>query len=263
MGDNGAGSSSPHTVGTGVSRNSVCSRNYTDGDHALTLSQRGMVSTNSDLTGQIEVLSVDDEPTNQAVVGAILKGRNYLVTKAFDGVQCLKILEARRLASEQDPNGKIVMPDLILLDVMMPNMNGFECCAKIRERFPLCAVPIIMVSAKSREENVIQGLSCGSNDYVTKPFSKLELLARIDTQLQLRMAWRMELERERSEVLLRQMLPHHIISRLTDPSFAKDKNELIADEHDVVAVLFSDIVGFTALSASKPTIEIIYMLNEM
>ena len=125
----------------------------------------------------------------KAVIRAMLKNRKYTVTTAMDGIEALKILEERK-------EKESYMPDIILLDVMMPKMNGFRTCAKIREMFPLSAVPIIMVSAKSREENVIQGLNCGSNDYVTKPFKKLELLARIDTQLRLAQAWQQELESE-------------------------------------------------------------------
>ena len=179
----------------------------------------------------------------------MLKNRKYLVTRAMDGVQALKILQQRK--EEQT-----FMPDIILLDVMMPKMNGFKTCAKIRDMFPLSAVPIIMVSAKSREENIIQGLNCGANDYVTKPFKKLELLARIDTQLRLAEAWQQELEREKSDLLLKKMLPHHIITKLREPGHSGQ----IAQEHECVTVLFSDIVGFTALTASVPTHEVIVML---
>ena len=207
----------------------------------------------SDITGKVEIMSVDDEPSNQAVVGALLKKRKYQITKAMNGVEAIKILDARRQSGTY-------MPDLILCDVMMPEMNGFECCAKIREDFPLCAIPIIMVSAKSREENIIQGLSCGSNDYVTKPFKKLELLARIDTQLKLRKAWIVEMEREKSDFLLQRMLPHHIITRLKKETGG---GAPIADEHQCVTILFSDIVGFTKMSATTPTIEIIDKLNKM
>ena len=117
-----------------------------------------------------------------------------------------------------------------------------------------------MVSAKSREENIIQGLNCGSNDYVTKPFKKLELLARIDTQLKLRKAWVVEMEREKSDVLLKRMLPHHIITRLKSETGG---GAPIADEHKNVVILFSDIVGFTTMSATTPTIQIIDKLNKM
>ena len=153
------------------------------------------------VTGTVEIFSVDDEPTNQVVVAALLKARKYKVTKAMNGLEALEILQKRK---EEGTH----LPDVILLDVMMPKLNGFKTCVKIREMFPLSAIPIIMVSAKSREENVIQGLNCGANDYVTKPFKKLELLARIDTQMKLATAWQNELEREKSDLLLKKMLPH-------------------------------------------------------
>ena len=228
---------------------SVCSRRTSNmssvGDPTLT--------SCADATGQIELLSVDDEPTNQAVVAATLRKRNFKITRAMDGLEALAILKERKESGT-------FFPDIILLDVMMPNMNGFDCCAKIREEYPLSALPIIMVSAKNREENIIQGLACGSNDYVTKPFGKLELTARIDTQLQLRASWKAELEREKSDVLLRSMLPDHIINKLKN---ASDKDEPICEAHDHTVILFSDVVGFTSLSASVPTTGIIGMLNSM
>lgn len=152
-----------------------------------------------------------------------------------------------------------IQSDVVLLDVMMPKLNGFKTCVKIRELFPLSAMPIIMVSAKSREENIIQGLTCGANDYITKPFKKLELLARIDTQMRLAAAWQTEIEREKSDLLLRKMLPHHIMAKLKEPGHGGS----ISQEHEIVTILFSDIVGFTSLAASTPTSEIILMLNDM
>ena len=88
----------------------------------------------ADVTGEVEVLSVDDEPSNQAVVGALLRKRKYKITKAMNGIEAIEILDKRREEGTY-------MPDIILCDVMMPKMNGFECCAKIREDFPLCAIP--------------------------------------------------------------------------------------------------------------------------
>lgn len=82
-----------------------------------------------------------------------MRKRKYKITKAMNGIEAIEILDKRR-------EDGTYMPDIILCDVMMPKMNGFECCAKIREDFPLCAIPIIMVSAKSREENIIQVRWC-------------------------------------------------------------------------------------------------------
>jgi DNA-binding response OmpR family regulator/nitrogen-specific signal transduction histidine kinase len=233
-------------------------RTSSDSGSAVTATNDMFMKSCSDVTGEIEIMSVDDEPTNQVVVAAMVKTRQWKIVKAMDGLEALKILAERKELGSY-------MPDVILLDVMMPNLNGFETCQRIRKEFPLCAVPIIMVSAKSQSENVIQGLNSGSNDYVTKPFSKVELLARIDTQLQLRHAWKAELEREKSDVLLSSMLPEHIVNKLKDPrrKTLTAKDNVIADSHDFVCMLFSDVVGFTSMSSSTPTIEIIQMLNSM
>lgn len=90
----------------------------------------------------------------------------------MDGMEALALLETMD-----------ELPDIILLDVMMPGMSGYEVCAKLRTMPPFDCVPIIMLSAKSKVENVVQGLHAGSNDYVAKPFGRQELLARIASHL--------------------------------------------------------------------------------
>ena len=119
------------------------------------------------------ILSVDDDAVNQTVIEILLEGSGYEVIQAMDGVEALEVLES----SDQ-------LPDLILLDVMMPRMSGYEVCRKIREIYP-ASLPVVMISAKSSKEDIIQGLECQCNDYVTKPFDKDELLARIDILLNL------------------------------------------------------------------------------
>lgn len=77
-------------------------------------------------------------------------------------------------------------PDFVILDWMMPNMSGLEVCEELRRQFPvMCEFPIVMVSAKSRPEHILEGLSKGANDYITKPVDRLELMARIRTHLRL------------------------------------------------------------------------------
>jgi len=149
------------------------------------------------------------------------------------------------------------LPDVILLDVMMPGMSGFEFCRIMREQYSSTQLPIIMVSAKNDEVSLVEGLEDGCNDYVSKPFSRLELLARISTQLRLKHAWETEIENARSTRLLQRMLPEHVISKLkNDPS-------LIVEEHKNVTVLFSDIVGYTTMASQLPALELIQMLNDM
>eukprot|EP00026_Physarum_polycephalum_P000057 Phypoly_transcript_00057.p1 GENE.Phypoly_transcript_00057~~Phypoly_transcript_00057.p1 ORF type:complete len:2589 (+),score=470.61 Phypoly_transcript_00057:138-7904(+) len=121
--------------------------------------------------GTATVLSVDDDPMNQAVIQQLL-GNQFNVIKAMSGPEALEIIQ-----SGQKP------PDFVLLDWMMPNMSGLEVCEKLRQQYPMCDLPIIMVSAKTRPEQIAEGLSKGANDYMTKPVNKQELLARIRVHL--------------------------------------------------------------------------------
>ncbi len=113
------------------------------------------------------ILIVDDEKEIRDLIDIYLKGENYETLKAENGEEALKILE----------NNDV---DLIILDIMMPKVNGIEACLKIREEREM---PIIMLSAKSEDMDKILGLNTGADDYLTKPFNPLELVARVKSQL--------------------------------------------------------------------------------
>ncbi|WP_068778722.1 response regulator transcription factor [Paenibacillus sp. GM2] len=113
------------------------------------------------------ILLVDDEKEIIKLMDIYLKNEGYHLLKASDGQEALDILERHQV-------------DLIVLDVMMPHMDGIEACMKIRENRNM---PIIMLSAKGQDMDKIAGLSIGADDYVTKPFNPLELMARIKSQL--------------------------------------------------------------------------------
>jgi DNA-binding response OmpR family regulator len=114
-----------------------------------------------------KILVVDDEKEIADLVEIYLIGDGYQVLKAYNAVEGLKILEREDVK-------------LVLLDIMMPGMDGLEMCRRIREKNN---IPIIMISAKSTELDKIVGLGTGADDYVTKPFSPLELTARVKSQL--------------------------------------------------------------------------------
>lgn len=122
---------------------------------------------------KLTILIVDDEPINLQVISNHLYLQNYQVIHATNGLEALALLE------------KEVKPDLILLDIMMPRMTGYEVCQKIREKYHLDELPILMLTAKNQVQDLVVGLGVGANDYLTKPISKPELLARIKTQIQL------------------------------------------------------------------------------
>jgi len=113
------------------------------------------------------VLVVDDEPRYLRVIRFNLEAGGYLVTCAATGEEALGLLQTRE-------------PDLIVLDVMLPDLDGFEVCRRARE---LSDVPIIMLTAKGADEDKIEGLRLGADDYVTKPFSAQELVARVEAVL--------------------------------------------------------------------------------
>eukprot|EP00899_Mesostigma_viride_P025922 jgi/Mesvir1/6514/Mv16781-RA.1 len=202
--------------------------------------------THKEKYGVVEILSVDDDPVNQMVIESMLLKMGFKVQQALDGPEALDFLTECS-----------ALPDLILLDVMMPRMSGYEVCAAVRKMFPHNAIPVIMVSAKSQEEDIVMGLKAGSNDYITKPFKRSEIMARINTQLRLQDMRKLEVNAARAHKLLHEMLPRSIIQRL------QSGQRMIADSHADVTILFSDIVSFTTLASSQPTMKIIVMLNEM
>lgn len=113
------------------------------------------------------ILVVDDEKEIAELIEIHLLSQDYEVTKAKNGLEALKCMESNHF-------------DLVLLDVMMPKMDGKETLKKIREKYN---IPVIMVTAKTSEKDKVEGLTLGADDYVTKPIKPLELLARVKAQL--------------------------------------------------------------------------------
>jgi len=134
------------------------------------------------------VLIVDDTVENLQVLGSILKSENYKVAVATSGNQAIAI------ANE-------INPDLILLDVMMPGINGFETCKKLKS-IPLTSeTPVIFLTAKVENEDIIEGFKIGAVDYITKPFNSYELKARVKTHIELKTS--RDLLKQQNEILER------------------------------------------------------------
>jgi putative two-component system response regulator len=112
------------------------------------------------------ILIVDDEPTARQTVESILENQGYQIEMAENGMQAI----SQALA---------VLPDVILLDVMMPGMNGFDVCRRIRQEPLLAEIPIIMVTALDDKQSLLSGLEAGADDYITKPYDRYELRARL------------------------------------------------------------------------------------
>ena len=129
------------------------------------------------------VLVVDDVEQNVAVVSQILRTSGYAVMAAFNGETALRMLEKR-------------IPHLILLDIMMPGMDGFEVCAKIKENENLRQIPIIFLSALSDTDVKVKAFNTGGVDYISKPVQEVEVLARVAVHIKIA-----RLEHEQRELI--------------------------------------------------------------
>ncbi len=184
------------------------------------------------------ILVVDDTPANIQAVAGILKGQGYQLTVATSGHQALELLERSR-------------PDLVLLDVVMPEMDGFETCRRLKASTAWREIPVIFLTARSEVEDIVKGFEVGAVDYVAKPFNAAELLARVNTHLALD-----RLNRENQRLLLN-VLPARIAERL------KHQEGIIAERFEDVSVLFADIVDFTPMAAQLPPGELVELLNRV
>lgn len=119
---------------------------------------------------QLRVLLVEDEPAQREILAYNLEAEGFLVSRAETGDEALVLVDE-------------VVPDLIVLDWMLPGVSGIEICRRLKTRPATRNVPVIMLSARSEEADRVRGLETGADDYVVKPYSVVELMARVRTQL--------------------------------------------------------------------------------
>lgn len=134
------------------------------------------------------ILVVDDEPVNRQVLRTQLSSEGYVVTECPGGVEALELCE------------KGLDVDIILLDVMMPKVNGYDVCKRVRSQFSRQQLPIVFLTARTQAEDIVSGLACGANDYLAKPFSRDELVERVRIHLQIVKA-RQELEQQNDQLV--------------------------------------------------------------
>ena len=185
---------------------------------------------------QATILVVDDEARNVRLMEAILAPRGYTVVTAYNGEEALQQVQSQR-------------PDLILLDVMMPGMNGFEVCRSLKDNADTCLIPVVIMTALGQTEDRIKGIEAGADDFLTKPVNRDELLARIRTSLRLKRAID-------QQVSLLQNVQKHLV-KFVPQSVTRliaanpEAPELEKKEQDV-SVLFVDISGYARLSELLP-----------
>ncbi len=179
------------------------------------------------------VLVVDDIPKNLQVVGTMLRNQGYEVMPAICGADALEGV-------------RVQVPDLILLDLMMPEMDGLEVCRRLKADPAVASIPIIFLTASNEMEHLVKGFEAGAVDYITKPFNAPELLARVRTHLELRHARERlrEMNDEKNEFM--GIAAHDLRSPLNavkgysemvleDPALGMENGELIGRIQQAVA----------------------------
>ena len=201
-------------------------------------------------TGRI--LVVDDNASNRNLLFRRLSHDGHQVATADSGRRALAILEVEDF-------------DLILLDLLMPDLNGFQVLERLKADDRLHDIPVIMISGLQETDSVIRCIEAGAEDYLPKPFSPVLLRARISACLE-RKRWRdrerryverIELERQRHETLLRNILPGQIVTRLNNGEV------VIADRVEEATILFADLVGFTAAASRVTPAVLVNNLNRI
>ncbi len=198
------------------------------------------------------ILVVDDNKNNTTLLKKRLQKLGNYVKTANDGIEALESIQKTKF-------------DLILLDIIMPKMNGYEVLEFLKKDKRFYEIPIIMLSSMDDLTSIYRCIDLGADDYVTKPFDKMILEARISACIekkQLRDKEKLLLEeirkeKEKSDSLLLNILPSEIANRL------KAGEDLIADKHDEVSVLFADIVEFTPQSKNLNPKELVSILNKI
>jgi adenylate cyclase len=212
-----------------------------------------------------KVLVVDDQAPNVRLLEAILTPRGYDVLTASSGEQALELIGAEEI-------------DLVLLDILMPGMDGYEVCRRIRDQVDTAYLPVVMVTA-SGDEQKVRALEAGADDFLTKPVNQSELLARVASLARIKRyqdtikrqaaeltAWNQELE-SRVESQVSQLQRMGRLRRFLSPQLA----ELIVDSGDEsfldshrreIVVVFCDLRGFTSFAEASEPEEVMGVLKE-
>ena len=218
-----------------------------------------------DVARRARVLVVDDQPANVRLLEAILTSHGYDVPTASSGEQALALIAEAE-------------PDLVLLDIVMPGMDGYEVCRRIREKMETAYLPVVMVTA-SGDEQKVKALEAGADDFLTKPIDQNELLARVASLARIKRyqdtikrqatelaAWNSQLE-TRVESQVSQIERMGRLRRFLSPQLA----ELIVDSGDdsfleshrrEIVVVFCDLRGFTTFAEASEPEEVMGVLKD-
>ncbi len=204
-----------------------------------------------------KILIVDDEPFNLDLLEQELSEYDYQIERAGDGVEALEKTQS-------------FAPDVILLDYMMPRMNGLEVVKQLRASPEHQGIPVILLTAKATQEDKVAGLDAGADDYVTKPFDSFELLARVRAMMRLKQMhdtleeWNRTLaetvKKQVSELERLARLKRYLSPQIAETILGQD-DELFKTHRREITIVFLDLRGFTAFSDTAEPEEVMDFLR--
>ncbi|PWT74555.1 MAG: adenylate/guanylate cyclase domain-containing response regulator [Proteobacteria bacterium] len=211
------------------------------------------------MTASPKILVVDDTPHNVTLLSDVLKARGYEVVTACSGEEALTRVDQER-------------PSLVLLDVVMPGLSGYDVCRRIREKSATATLPIVMVTALDPGTERLKGIEAGADDFITKPINQPELLARVKSLLRIKSLydqledWNRNLEaRVKDQVDQLERLSR--LKRFFSPQLAElilsgSAEDPLKSHRREVVVVFLDLRGFTAFAETTEPEEIMGVLRE-
>ena len=211
------------------------------------------------MTASAKILVVDDTPHNVKLLADLLTVKGYVVVTASSGAQALEKVETEQ-------------PDLVLLDVVMPEMSGYEVCRKIRGSRATATLPVVMVTALDPAQERVKGIEAGADDFLSKPISQQELLARVKSLLRIKVLhdelgeWSRTLE-QRVEAQVAQLERLERLKRFFSPQLAEmivsgDADDPLKSHRREVTVVFLDLRGFTSFAETSEPEEVMGVLRE-
>jgi adenylate cyclase len=217
------------------------------------------------MTEPITILAVDDQPPNLRLLDAVLSPRGYRVITASSGEEALELL----------PSSGI---DLVLLDIVMPGIDGYEVCRRIRSEAATAFLPVVMITASGDQEKT-RAIEAGADDFVSKPFHQGELLARVASLARIKRyhdtitrqaaelaEWNAELE-ARVNAQLEELQRMNRLRRFLSPQVAElvinsGDDSILGSHRREIVVVFCDLRGFTAFAESSEPEEVMAVLSE-
>jgi len=198
------------------------------------------------------LLVVDDDESNRDVLGRVLQSKGYTVVLARSGPEAIEIVESQPI-------------DLVLLDIMMPDVSGLDVLRALRATHPREALPVIMATAKDQPQDVVEALKMGANDYVTKPLDFAVVMARTEAQLSLKHAMgeirRLNDELQRRNQFIRRTFGRYLSDEVVAGLLETPEGTRLGGEKRTVTLLMSDLRGFTAAADRLEPEQVVRLLN--